>query len=54
MSALFKSRRPAPRALAFAVVGVLSVVWSFAVDRPPRLPNPGDALPGGLQPGRIV
>lgn len=39
--------RPDPWALALAVVGVLSVVWSVGVDRWLRLPNPSDAQPGG-------
>jgi low temperature requirement protein LtrA len=48
--------RPAPWLLVLAVVAVLSIVWSVAVDRWLRLPNPSDARPGGHQepaePGR--
>jgi membrane protein implicated in regulation of membrane protease activity len=39
--------RPAPWALALAVVAILSAVWIFAVDRWLRLDDPQAALPGG-------
>lgn len=39
--------RPAPWIMVLALFGVLSMIWSVAVDRWLRLPNPSDALPGG-------
>ena len=41
--------RPAPWALALALVAIMSAVWWLAVDRWLRLPNPSDALPGGAE-----
>lgn len=37
--------RPAPWLLALLLVGILSAVWIFAVDRWLRLDNPDEALP---------
>ncbi len=39
--------RPAPWIMVLALFGVLSMIWSVAVDRWLRLPNPSDAQPGG-------
>ncbi|MDR9451047.1 MAG: low temperature requirement protein A [Acidimicrobiia bacterium] len=40
--------RPVPWMLVLALFAVLSAVWWFAVDRWLRLPNPDEAVPGGV------
>lgn len=40
--------RPVPWVLVLSHFAVLSAVWWFAVDRWLRLPNPDEALPGGV------